>query len=148
MISMFSVLVENTSTQQISLPKTDSFGFYNFFRKISYLSSILDVGGELGRYGSQSSTQSTDNLLEIDDDQRQFAMELCSLGKRGDPCSAIEWAPNTSVMVPLISCKADMSSWRKAKYPGSGASGIRGRPGEMTSGSFRKRVSNYACLVA
>ena len=106
------------------------------------------MGGELGRYGSQSSTQSTDNLLEIDADQRQFAMELCSFGKRGDPCGAIEWATNDSAMVPLISCKADMSSWLKAKYPGSGASGIRGRPGEMTSGSFRKRVSNYACLVA
>ena len=45
-----------------------------------------------------------------------------------------------SAMVPLISCKADMSSWLKAKYPGSGASGIRGRPGEMTSGSFGKSL--------
>ena len=82
MISMFSVLVENTSAQQISLHKTDWYGFYNFLRKISYLSSILDVGGELGRYGSQSSTQSTNNLLKIDDAQRQFAMELCSFGKK------------------------------------------------------------------
>ena len=82
MISMFSVLVENMSAQQISLHKTDSFRFYNFHRKISYLTSILDVGGELGRYGSQSSTQSTDNLLEIDADQRQFAVELCSFGKK------------------------------------------------------------------
>ena len=106
------------------------------------------MGAELGRYGSQSSTQSTDNLLEIDADQKQFAMELCSFGKREDPCGAIEWAHNDSAMVPLISCKADMSSWLKAKYPGSGASGIRGRPGELTSGSFGKRVSNYACLVA
>ena len=106
------------------------------------------MGGELGRYGSQSSTQSTDNLFEIDVDQRHLAMELCSFGKRGDPCGAIEWPPNNSAMVPLISCKADMSSWLKAKYPGSGASAIRGRPGEVPSGSFGKRVSNYACLVA
>ena len=79
MISMFSVLVENVSAKQISWHKTDSFGFYNFLRRISYPSSILDVGGELGRYGSQSSTQPTDNLLEIDANQRQFAMDLCSL---------------------------------------------------------------------
>ena len=74
MISMFSVLVENMYAQQISLHKTDWFGFYNFLRKISYSCSILDVDGELGRYGSQASTQSTDNLLEIDADQRQFAV--------------------------------------------------------------------------
>ena len=76
------------------------------------------MGGELGRYGSQSSIQPMDNLLEIDADQRQFAVELCSFGKRGDPCGAIEWATNDSAMVPLISCKADMSSGFKAKYPG------------------------------
>lgn len=73
-------------------------------------------------------------------DQRRFAMELCSFGKTEDPCGATEWATNDSAMVPLISCKADMSSWLKAKYPGSGASGIRGRPGEMTSGSFGKSL--------
>ena len=98
----------------------------------------MDVGGELGRYGSQSPTQSTDNLLEIDADQRRFAMELCSIGE--NPCGAIEWATNDSAMVPLINCKADTSSWLKAKYPGSGASWIRGRPGEMTSGSFGKSL--------
>ena len=43
-------------------------------------------------------------------------MELCSLGEREDPCGAIEWATNDSAMVPLISCKADMSSWLEAKY--------------------------------
>lgn len=79
---------------------------------------------------------------------KEFAMELCSFGKKEDPCGAIEWATNDSAMVPLISCEADMSSWLKAKYPGSGASGIRGRPGEMTSGSCGKKVSNYTCLVA
>ena len=67
-------------------------------------------------------------------------MELCSFWKKEDPCGAIEWATNDSAMVPLISCKADMSSWLKAKYPGSGASGIRGRPGEITSGSFGKSL--------
>ena len=82
MISMFSVFLENMSAQQISLHKTDLFGFYNFLRKISYLSCILGVGGELGQYGSRSSTQSTDNLLEIDANQRQFAVELCSFGKK------------------------------------------------------------------
>ena len=64
------------------------------------------MGGELGRYGSQSSTQPTDNLLEIDANQRRSAMELCSFGKKY-PCGAIEWATNDSAMVPLISCKAD-----------------------------------------
>ena len=33
-----------------------------------------------------------------------------------------------------------MSSWLRPKYAGSGASGIRGRPGEMTSGSFGKSL--------
>ena len=64
-----------------------------------------------------------------------------------DPSGAIEWATNDSAMGPLISCQADMSSWLKAKYPGSGASGIRGRLGEMTSGSFGKKVSIYTCIV-
>ena len=67
-------------------------------------------------------------------------MELCSFGKKEDPCSATEWATDDSAMVPLISCKADMSSCLKAKYPGSGASGIRGRPGEMPSSSFDKSL--------
>ena len=44
-------------------------------------------------------------------------MELCSLGKREDPCGGIEWTTNDSAMVPLIGCKADMSSWLEAKYP-------------------------------
>ena len=52
--------------------------------------------------------------------------------EKKDPCGAIEWATNDSAMVPLISCKADMSFWFKAKYPGCGTSEIRGRPGERT----------------
>ena len=62
--------------------------------------------------------------------------------KKEDPSSAIEWATNNSAMVPLMSCQADMSSLLKAKYPGSGTSGIRGRLGEMTSGSFGEKISN------
>ena len=62
--------------------------------------------------------------------------------KKEDPSGAIEWASKDSAMVPLISCKADMSSWLRAKYLGSGASGIRGRPGEMTS----DRVTVINCL--
>ena len=67
--------------------------------------------------------------------------------KKEDASGAIEWATNDNAMVPLISCKADMSSWLKAKYSGSGASGIRGRLGEMTSGSFGKKVLIYTCIV-
>ena len=92
--------------------------------------------------GSQSSPQLRNNLLEF-----MPIMELCSFGKK-DPYGAIEWAANDNSMIPLISCQADMSSWLKQKYPGSSASGSRGRPGEKTSGSSGKEVSNYTSCVA
>ena len=52
-----------------------------------------------------------------------------------NPCGAIEWAKQESSMVPLLSCNADMSSWLKDKYKGSG----RGRPADKGSGSGGKK---------
>ena len=73
-------------------------------------------------------------LMPIKDDSQWNYVRL----EKKYLCNAIVWATNDSAMVPLISCRADMSSWLRPKYPGSGASGIRGRPGEMTSGSLGK----------
>ena len=83
---------------------------------------------------SQSSPQMSYNLLED-----RIKMEFCSFGKREDPCGTIEWAAHDRSMVPLMSCQCDMNLWLQGKYPGSGASGSRGRPTERSSGSNGKK---------
>ena len=73
-------------------------------------------------------------------------MTFCSFGGDSDLCGAVDWAPQDKLMIPVLSCKIDMTQWLKNKFKGSGASGSkgsgasgsRGHPGESnnTKGMF------------
>ena len=38
-------------------------------------------------------------------------MAFCSFGGESDPCGAVQWASHDSLMIPLLSCPCDLSSW-------------------------------------
>jgi len=67
-------------------------------------------------------------------------MAYCSFGKDEDHCGAVQWALHDSTVLPLLSCNSDLSSWLKDKYPGSGASGSKGRPTADKTSSGGKQL--------
>ena len=67
-------------------------------------------------------------------------MASCSFVSDNDSCGAVHWAADDTAIRPLLSCNLDMTGWLKNKFKGSGASGMRGRPGKSNSSTGKTEI--------